>query len=843
MRKWKSLQIMLKVTAFLIALSLCVPAIGKTIYVDADAAGANNGSSWADAYNYLQDALADANTAEKPAEILVTQGIYRPDQGATMTSGDRSETFQLISGVAILGGYASVGEPRSDARDIELYETILSGDLDGNDTDVNYAENPLQEPYKADNSYQVVTGSRTDETAILDGFTITSGYANIYTNRNGAGLLNQEGSPRISNCTFIHNTAQYFGGGIYNYYSSPIIVNCTFVQNSAQDKGGGIYNYQSSPILTNCTFNDNSARNDGGGIHNSRGSPGLADCTFSANSSRQGGGIYNDDSSAALVNCVFMQNSAEDKGGAIYSFENKPSLNNCTFSGNSAEYGGGGICFHSSDPNLTDCTFSENSASYGGGIYNQGSDPILTNCMLIANSGHDCGGGMYNTGGNPTLNNCIVTANRANSYGGGMSCNNSDLTLTNCTFTENSAPNGNTIAFNSREQRGQSTAGLIACIVWDGADAFWTNDRSTMLVSFSDVQGGWPGDGNLDADPLFVDPQGPDKNAGTEDDDLRLAPLSPCIDAGDPGYAPGPSKKDLDGNLRIVSGRVDMGAYEFQGIIYVGDDVSDNPLRHGSERHPFGSIQEAIDLAKDGYKVLVKPGLYDKIDFSGKATTVTGIDGAAVIDGSTATRGGSTKGEQDAVTFHTGEGPGSVLKNFVIRNSGMAISLNYGSSPTISNITIVNNNFGIAAYEDSNPRISNVILWNNRDGDLFQCDASYSCVESGAPGEGNISSDPLFVDAANGDYHLLSQGWYWSMQAKSWTYDENVTSPCTDAGNPASPLYDEPLSVPRDVDNRYGVNMRINMGAYGGTSQASMPPLDWIVPKAEMVSVQSDPTQ
>ena len=842
MRKWKSLEIMLKITVLLIALSLCVPAIGKIIYVDAGAAGANNGSSWADAYNYLQDALADANTAEKPVEILVVQGIYKPDQGATMTLGDRSETFQLISGVAILGGYAGVGEPRSDARDIELYETILSGDLYGNDIDANYAENLLQEPYKADNSYQVVTGSRTDETAILDGFTITGGCANFYTNRNGAGLLNQDGSPRISNCTFIHNTAQYFGGGIYNYYSSPTIVNCTFAQNSAQDKGGGIYNYQSSPSLVNCKFIESSSRY-GGGVYNVKSSVSMDECEFIGNSARQGGGIYSDDSSAALVNCVFTQNSAEDKGGAIYSFENKPSLNNCTFSGNSAEYGGGGICFHSSDANLTDCTFSENSASYGGGIYNQGSDPILTNCVLIANSGGDYGGGMYNTSSNPTLNNCMVTANRANSYGGGMSCNNSDLTLTNCTFTDNSARNGNTIAFNSRGQRGQSTAGAIDCIIWDGGNALWINDRSRIAISYSNIQGGWPGEGNVDVDPLFVHPDGPDMVPGTEDDDLRLAPLSPCVDAGDPSYAPGPDKKDLDGHPRIVSGRVDMGPYEFQGIIYVGNDVSDNPLRYGTEHNPLGSVQEAIDLAKDGYKVLVKPGLYDKIDFSGKATTVTGIGGAAVIDGSTATRGGSTKGEQDAVTFHTGEGPGSVLKNFVIRNSGMAISLNNGSSPTISNITIVNNDFGIAAYENSNPRISNVILWNNRDGDIFQCDASYSCIESGTPGEGNISSDPLFVDAANGDYHLLSQGWYWSMQAKSWTYDENVTSPCIDAGNPVSPLADEPMSAPRDVDNEYGVNRRINIGAFGGTFQASIPPLGWMVPEGEMVSVESDPAQ
>jgi parallel beta-helix repeat protein len=170
-----------------------------------------------------------------------------------------------------------------------------------------------------------------------------------------------------------------------------------------------------------------------------------------------------------------------------------------------------------------------------------------------------------------------------------------------------------------------------------------------------------------------------------------------------------------------------------------------------------------------------------------------------------------------------------VLKNIVIRENGMAISLNYGSSPTITNITIVDNDFGIAAYENSNPDISNCIFWNNKDGELFQCQARYSCFSSKVEGPGNINSDPLFVDAANGDYHLKSEGWRWNMNSESWTYDD-VTSPCIDAGDPDSPLGDEPMSVPRDPDNIYGINQRINMGAFGGTAQASMPPRGWVLP-------------
>jgi hypothetical protein len=87
----------------------------------------------------------------------------------------------------------------------------------------------------------------------------------------------------------------------------------------------------------------------------------------------------------------------------------------------------------------------------------------------------------------------------------------------------------------------------------------------------------------------------------------------------------------------------------------------------------------------------------------------------------------------------------------------------------------------------------------------------------------SIESDDFWVD---GDYHLKSQGWRWDNDANNWTWDD-VTSPCIDAGNPGSPLADEPMTLDVDPLNRWGENLRINMGAYGGSPQASMPPYDW----------------
>jgi len=519
----KNLKITLTASIFLQSLIICTLCEGKIIYVETGALGANDGSSWFDAYNYLQDALAEANITEKPVEILVAQGIYKPDQGAAITPGDRGKSFQLINGVSIFGGYAGLAEVEPNARDINLYETILSGDL--SDNDVNSPNDPVGKAGREENSYQIVTGSWTDETAILDGFTITGGNADVFTNRNGGGMLNEYGSPQIFNCTFSENSAQYYGGGIYNYYSSLILVNCTFILNSSET-GGGIFNYQSDLNLANCTFIENNSIKNGGGINNSQSSSIITNCKFIDNRSDYfGGGMYNSESSLVIENCSFMGNWAKREGGGIYCSFVDSNLAKCIFSNNSADYGGGGISFDNSDPNLTDCLFSENSGRYGGGLHNDRSNLNLTNCKFIANAGYDYGGAMCNMGNNNlSLNNCIIIANRSNSYGGAMYNNSSELTFTNCTFTGNSARQGSTFAFNSHNQHYKSTAGLTNCILWDDGIIIWNNDGSTTAISYSDIRGSWPGAGNIDENPLFADPNGLDNIPGTEDDNLSLAP-------------------------------------------------------------------------------------------------------------------------------------------------------------------------------------------------------------------------------------------------------------------------------------------------------------------------------
>ena len=260
---------------------------GQTVlYVDDDATGANDGSSWSDAYVYLQDALAAAEASGGVvSEVWVGQGVYKPDRGAGQTPGDRDATISLIDGVAIRGGYAGWGAADPDERDFAAYESVLSGDLDGDDATAEGVECCLphdtpgcideacmvevcaDDPacceqswgdicvYRAindcmglsgicNNARHVVTSMEVEPTAVLEGLTITSGFSNEtyvapYEYAEGAGMYNDGGSPTVNDCTFIRNAI--VGSGV--------------------NRGGALYTYGGSPVLARCLFTDNLENN------------------------------------------------------------------------------------------------------------------------------------------------------------------------------------------------------------------------------------------------------------------------------------------------------------------------------------------------------------------------------------------------------------------------------------------------------------------------------------------------------------------------------------------------------------------------------------------------------
>ena len=490
---------------FPLGLALDVPKPPKIIYVDVDANGLNNGSSWADAFYYIQDALAVALTGD---EIRVAQGIYKPapppspqpppgpplppppsppttglddKQVAGTMPGDRTAAFQLKNGVTIKGGYAGAGAQDPNVRDIQLYETILSGDLSGNDKEVKNPYDLLDDPCRAENSYHVVTANVKDASTLMDGFTITGGNANgSYSYYHGGGMLSSHyKSPTVANCIFLGNSASRYGGGVDG---SPAITSCTFTRNYAHEKGGGMYIMDPN-----------------------------------------------------ILNCNFIENSAGD-GGAIF----------CAGPPPPSMPPGLPLPAPWLGPTITNCTLTGNSAIAGGGLYNRYTAPKLTNCIFSGNSASVAGGGMliyYKTQGQ----------------------------LINCTFAGNSALNGNAMACKPSSQRHSSDLQVSNCILWDGGNEIWNDGNSTFTFTYSNIQGSCPGESNIDADPLFVEPGYWDANGVWIDGDYHLLVDSPCIDAGDPNYIAEPNETDLDGRPRILDGRIDMGAYEFFNTLPVAD--------------------------------------------------------------------------------------------------------------------------------------------------------------------------------------------------------------------------------------------------------------------------------
>ena len=285
-------------------------------------------------------------------------------------------------------------------------------------------------------------------------------------------------------------------------------------------------------------------------------------------------------------------------GGGICCQGSSPTISNCIISGNFADVGGGMLNI-ASNPSLTNCTFSDNSANYfGGGMANVGSSPTVTNCTLSGNSA-GVGGGMDNYDSSPTLLNCTFSGNLATEVvgalgglGGGMYNDESSPTLTNCTFVGNSAMQGNALTCTSIEQSNPSTVELSNCILWNGGDEISNNDGSTITITYSDVQGGWLGIGNIDVDPCFVEPGYWDPN-GTPSDvnddfwvdgDYHLKSegwrwteelihdshwyydfmTSRCIDAGNPGSPLADelmSVPDDPCNIWGENIRINMGTY------------------------------------------------------------------------------------------------------------------------------------------------------------------------------------------------------------------------------------------------------------------------------------------
>ncbi len=604
----------------------CSPVSAQIIYVDDNASGQNDGSSWENAFIYLQDALFEAAAAEKPIEIKVAQGIYTPDKGTHVEIEDIFASFEMLNGVTLSGGYAGQIPTQihvdPDTRDIELYQSILTGDLLNNDSNNYDPNNLVNDPNFFDNSYHVVTYSSefsiqssesqdmelsTQNEAVLDGFTITAGNARGYnyylifdsTSRGGGIYIDSAvGGTVITNCTFTINAA-YEGGAIYNINSDPNISNCKFIKNSSNylyeftespvgGTGGAIYNSQSNIILSNCEFIENFA-SSGAALYNIYEKNGvITNCKFIRNTANlsNGGAIVTGYYSRPVLNaCIFQENSAINSGGAIYNFyKSEPNIINCSFIKNSSTSKGGAIANQESDPNFTNCTFSGNHSYYGGGFENSYGNPTFSSCVFSNNSAAHFGGAMQNYFGNIGFRNCIFSGNISKFWGGALFNVGGILTFINCTATGNSAVDLGHFAYNMPFQFPPylfipSRMFFLNCIIWNGENAILNEDGSTININYSSVQNGllaiygpqqglsW-GDGNIDSDPLFIE-------SGF------------WVDANDPNIIVEPDDPNatwLEGDYHLQS---TAGHYDPNSQTWISDNTNSPCINTGDPNSPI----------------------------------------------------------------------------------------------------------------------------------------------------------------------------------------------------------------------------------------------------------------
>lgn len=369
------------------------------IYVKKGSTG--SGYSWADAMGEPADALYAAkafNTqaAGKVKQVWVAAGTYYPlyqmDGGNT---NSRLKSFSLLSDVKIYGHFAGTETSIGD-RDLTsaTYTSTLSGDLGVAGT-------------ASDNAYHVVTGINGLGTAILDGFTISNGYADylVSTNVGGTGVWN------------------HWGGGIHlTNGASPYCSNLTIQNNYSGDAGGGVMVYNgSSPTFENVNFLANTSLK-GGGVSVFSSSLTTINCTISGNGGSSGGGIFGYGTSYLTIKNTVINSNTASGGAAVYAGTGANVIaNKVTVSGNIASVNGGGFFLSTGSHNLTDVLISGNTAGYyGAALYNTGNSYKLTNVTIAGNRDGATGGVVYNDGSvNETINNSVISNNSAGIYNTG----------------------------------------------------------------------------------------------------------------------------------------------------------------------------------------------------------------------------------------------------------------------------------------------------------------------------------------------------------------------------------------------------------------------------------------
>ena len=385
-----------------------------TVYVDvSQSTGSHDGSSWANAYSNLVNALSSTGSG---SNLWVAAGTYTP-------SGIASNSFEMQQGVNLYGGFTN-GMASFGSRDWVTHRTILDGS----------------------SAFYHVIQSRYSPA--IDGFTVRNGNANgpQARDKDGGGVFVYWGYPTVTNCTFAGNSATDQGGAIYNQDGNPFVSKCRFETNSAAL--GGALAGPSSCMIDNCVFLGNSAIVSGGALYTRdfAACPVVKNSTFIDNRCANGGGAIRlyQVASPTIENCTFSTNYAGDNGGGISISEAYiATVEDCTFSGNAIGSDGGGLVIGAVSGRVENCVFSGNASQYGAMNWRCNTG-VVKHCLFIGNTGWGRAGGVY-SGYDPdshvTVENCTFFRNRAQK-GGGICKHGGGLTVRNCVFRGNVATSG-----------------------------------------------------------------------------------------------------------------------------------------------------------------------------------------------------------------------------------------------------------------------------------------------------------------------------------------------------------------------------------------------------------------
>lgn len=514
------------------------------VHVKAGGGDEDSGLSWGEALGSVQVALdlAAARLIDEGVDrcqVWVAEGTYKP--GTELTS-----TFQLREHVELYGGFAG-DETALSQRDWEEHETILSGDLSGDDS-VGDLDNPANPQHRADNVYHLVVA---EDDALLDGFVLRGGgtsQAIAVEERWGATLHVQDAEVRLNHCTITDNYALVGGSSIFIGDASLTMLDTAIVDNGGS-RGVLVRVETSTLVMETGDVSDNRAPASISADHSD---VTITAVTFARNEGNSGAGLdIHEESHLVVRDSTFNANVSKGNGGAIALLRSSADIVRASFGDNSAvdltvqNVRGGALVATDSQVSIANSVFSDNSAQggttdFGGAIENWGGSRMeIFNTLFVGNAA-TTGAAVHNEADGTTLQ------------------------VINSTFYGNAPSGTGGTLYNL-----SGAVSIANSILWNGGAPTIANSSSPTTettVASSDVQGGYAGTGNLDVDPKFVD---------AADDDFHLAGDSPVLDQGDvrslpkdaldldnDGDVAEPLPVDLGGNTRVAGSGVDMGAYE-----------------------------------------------------------------------------------------------------------------------------------------------------------------------------------------------------------------------------------------------------------------------------------------